>query len=271
MSRSVHVRRGVAALLLPLGLLGAAGCGGEDTEATDDPGASASVDVDAGGDQVEAGSAVDVSDFVALLAQSLEGGGTAHLTMEIEGGPSSISAEGDIDYEDAPPSMMLSMTMAGMSGQTMEMRMVDGIVYLKADMTGQKYLSLDTTDPSNPLGSALTDQLDPRSMFTAMEESIESVTYVGEDEVDGEEMRQYRVQLDSAAMADQLGPDASAGDLPEVVTYDMWFDEDGRYRQMSVDLGASNGTARMTFSDWGEPVTITAPPESDIMEMPSMG
>ena len=107
-------------------------------------------------------------------------------------------------------------------------------------------------------------------MMADLESSIESVKVVGQDTVDGDDVTVYAVELDSAAVAEQLGPEAKAADLPKTLTYEMSFDGDGHYRRMSVDLGDQAGTMEMTFSDWGEAVTIEPPPADQVTQMPGM-
>ena len=51
--------------------------------------------------------------------------------------------------------------------------------------------------------------------------------------------------------------------------YDAWFDADGLLRKVTTSMGKL-GTTSVTYDDWGSPVSITAPPASDVMEMPTL-
>ena len=46
---------------------------------------------------------------------------------------------------------------------------------------------------------------------------------------------------------------------------DVWFDEDGRYHTMAMKLG--DETVTETFSEWGEPVDVEAPPAAQVQDM----
>ncbi|MCW2766057.1 MAG: hypothetical protein JWO11_2016, partial [Nocardioides sp.] len=57
-------------------------------------------------------------------------------------------------------------------------------------------------------------------------------------------------------------------DIPKTVTYGMWFDGDGFFRQMNVDFGATTGGLNVTYDHWGDPVSIEAPAPDEVTTMP---
>ena len=136
-------------------------------------------------------------------------------------------------------------------------------------MKFEKFLKLDTNDPNSPfgnLGGVL--QGDPLSSFDAFDAGLEEATYVGAEEVDGEEMDHYVLTVDAEKAAKAQGTQLPSG--TGTVTYDLWIDDQDLMRRLEFGSGAEGMT--MTLSDWGKPVTVKAPPASALMELPgSMG
>jgi hypothetical protein len=288
MTRTLVVRRAAVAALLPLALTSLAGCGGKDepASAADEPASSASSGTtvtestpsdsasptdeatEDGGDAPEAGSPVDNSQFMDIFRSAFDNATTTQMTMTSNGSSSALTAEGVADYTTNPLSMALTMKSPQFGEGTAEIRLVDSVFYIKLPMLGKKFIQFDLNDPSNPFGTLLTDQLDPRSMFDGFERGLKSVTFVGSEDVNGESMDHYQVTVDSAALLQQSGQTTDGMNLPKKITYGMWFDGSGLFRQMRVDLGSTTGGLEVHYDHWGEPVTIQAPPSSEVTTMP---
>lgn len=281
--RSALARRALAGSAAAALLLVTSGCGGGDDTAAD-PGAAGSTSADAepsasappeeptseaAAEEVRAGASVDPGEFVDLLKASLDKASTASISITTAGGVGSLTGEGDADFSSTPPTMTMTMSLPQLGGDV-EMRLLDGVAYMKLPQTGDKFISFDLTDPSNPLGSAFTDQLDIATQFDAFGDAIDEVTYVGTDDVDGEELEHYSLAVDGQAVADQSGADAGAIGLPEVITYDVYFDAEGFFRRMAFDLGEQAGSTTLDYSDWGKDVSITAPRPGEITTMPGL-
>jgi hypothetical protein len=54
--------------------------------------------------------------------------------------------------------------------------------------------------------------------------------------------------------------------MPPTITYDVWVDDDDLMRQLDFELDGV--TVELRIDDWGEPVDVQAPEESDLVEMP---
>jgi len=192
---------------------------------------------------------------------------TADVTMEMSAGGQEIEAVGEADYSTQPPSMRMEMSGMGGMGE-MTMVMVDNVMYMKVAQMSDKFIKLDLDDPANPMGDSFTGQLDPRAQAEVIEAGLVSATYVGEEDVEGEDLDRYTAVVDAEAMFDQMELDpAAAGALPEEVTYDLWFDDEGRFAQMVVDMGATAGEVLIRFENWGTDVEIQAPPASQVTDM----
>jgi hypothetical protein len=63
-------------------------------------------------------------------------------------------------------------------------------------------------------------------------------------------------------------PSAAASALPADESLDVWFDGDGRYKQMRMDAAGEKVTE--VFSDWGKKVSISAPPAGQVTDLGSL-
>jgi len=291
MRRTLHthaLRRTAAATIAVLALGGLAACNDkDDSTATDDPSASSSASESTSAAPSEsasesptastsddasptAGETVDPDAFVADVLGGLSDATTAHMTMKMAGGPAQMTMDGDIDYTKTPPEMAMTMDYAMLGGKV-EMRLVDGVMYMQIPELGRgKWMKMPLTGKNSPLGDDLLDQMDPGSALKDMEGAVDAVTYVGDEDVDGESLHHYTMKVRSQAFRDlqsQLGG-TGAANLPSVITYDLWTDADGLMHQTKLAMG-DLGSVTMTLSNWGEPVDIQAPPPADVMKMPS--
>ena len=272
MSRPVTVRRALAAAALPLALTSLSACGSNDDAKAQDPSSgSSSSSSSSSADTPSAGDTVAPADFVDRFESGFTKTTTAHETLKMSMGTTgTLTGEGDVDYSSDSPAMQMTMKtdMTGASG-SIEMRLVDGVMYMTIPgMAGGKFVKFDLNDPSSPFGSLAT-QLDPQEAFKSFEAGIKSVTYVGaEDGLD-----HYQVTVDTKKMLakmGQTGSAASAAGMPATLTYDAWLDSEDRVNKMEIDLGKT-GTMDMTLSDFGQDVSVEAPPSSQVTQMPGMG
>lgn len=261
-------------LSLPLSLATLSACSGGDPsadasgtesgESSTEP--DASVDVDA-----TAGEEIEADEFIALMVSAFDRATTANLTMEMTAGGQEIEVTGQADYTGDPVSMRMDMSGMGGAGD-MTMVMVDNVVYVQLAQMSEQYVKVDLDDPGNPISGSFAGQLDPRAQAEMIEEGLTSATYVGEEEVDGEDLERYAAVVDSQAMLAGMDVDpGSAGALPAEITYDLWFDADGLHRQMVIDMGAAAGEMLIRFEDWGTDVDISAPPADQVTDLSEMG
>lgn len=261
MRRTITVRRAAAALALPLALSGLAACGSD----SDPAGSSKAADPG-----VEEGEEIAPADFVDSMQESFEDATTAHVTMTNDG-QFGINAEGDVDYSTEPPSMRMTMENEMLGGE-IETVMVDGVMYMQMGaMGGDKFIKMDLSEQSGLMGEDLTSRMDPSKALESMEAAIKTVTYEGEQEVDGEALDHYTLVIDTRKM---LGKDGAKGmaatGMPAEMPYEIWFDDDGMFRRTSMDMGEKAGKMVMTLDDWGKDVEIEAPPADQVTEMPEM-
>jgi hypothetical protein len=271
MRRSLTLRRSLAALALPLLLGGLAACGSDDEGA--DPAASSSSSTESEeSSETEAGGEVDKATFVDDLKAGLEASTTAQMTMHMDMGGQAIHADGEVDYTTTPPQMAMTMESPAAAGESIEMRMVDGVIYMNmGQMTNNKFVSFDLNDAANlpPGMDQLTSTLDPLAAFESFEDGLKSVVFVGDEDVDGEQFGHYKVVLDTSKV-DQFKELPTQAELPKTIAYDLWLDDENRMRKMNMEMAMGGAPTEMevAFTDWDEPVDIAAPPASEIVEQP---
>ncbi len=268
MRRSLTLRRSLAALALPLLLGGLAACGSDDE--APDPAASSSSATESS--ETESGE-VDKAAFVDDLKAGLEASTTAKMTMHMDMGGQAIHADGEVDYTTTPPQMAMTMETPAAAGQSIEMRLVDGVMYMNmGQMTNNKFVSFDLSDAANlpPGMDQLTSTMDPLAAFESFEEGVQSVVFVGDEDVEGEQLGHYEVKLDISKIQ-QFKELETQAELPKTVSYDLWLDDENRMRKMTMemDMGGAPMEMEAQFTDWDEPVDIAAPPASEIVEQPA--
>lgn len=276
----MRVRRLAAAAAASVLLVGLTGCGGDETTAVSDdattessptepsePTETESESEEPSEEPEEQSGGYDAEELLAAMKAAVEKNETSHLVMEMGGNGQSMTAEGDVSYAGDTTSMQLTMQSPEMGPGVIEMRMVDGVMYMSMPpMTPEgKFLKLDLNDPNSPLGSlGGVTQGDPLETFKAFDKGLRDVKYLGSEEVDGEEMDHYVLTVDGKAAAEAQG--APAGSVPDELTYDLWLDDQDLMRRVQYTM--AGGGVTISMSDWGEPVTVKAPAKADIMEMP---
>ena len=266
MRRTTTFRKMAAAAAVPTLLLGLAACGSDSADGSDGSAASAE---DAAEDLPEEGEEVDIEDFVADMKGGIEKATTAQTSMTMDYGSGGMEAEGEVDYTSDPIAMDLTMSGEAMSGQELELRMVDGIMYMNmGSMSNDKFLKYDLSDPSSlpPGMEDLQGQMDPLAAFDEFEPALKSVVFAGTEDVDGEELNHFTLVMDTAEVESLKDIPAEAG-LPDEVEYDLWFDGEYLMRKMDMTMEmATTVTLEATMDEWGEPVDIEAPDEKDVVD-----
>jgi hypothetical protein len=262
-SRSLTAIAAGVLLLAPL-----AGCGSDDktsdasakttssasSSPTDSASATDSSD-DSGDSGAASGDRLTKDNLVATMLAAMREKKTAHMVLELG---SSMDATADLRYGDGDTSMKMQMTMGTTKASVI---IVDGVMYIQ-QAAGTKYSKIGKDDPS--MGNLL-DQMSsfgPEASVAAMKDGLKKVEYAGTETVDGEELTKYHVTVDTAAVTKSLGSSADASGLPKTVTYEFYVDGDNLMRR--VDMEISGQKIVMKVSNWGKPVTIVAPPASQV-------
>ena len=284
-----RVLSGVAGSVL---LLTVAACGGDSADTAEDtpggdtvssattvteesPAETESPATDETGTDAEGG--YDSAELLDAMKAAIAEAESAHVTMEVNGdGQQAMTGEGDVSYAGDSTAMQMTMSIPQMGTGEMEIRMLDGVMYMAMPpMTPEgKFIKIDTNDPNSPLGDlgGVTTG-DPLATFDAFDAGLQDVEYVGAEDVEGEQMDHYVLTVDARKAARAQDQRWQQG-MPDTISYDMWLDDSDLMRRIEFDMGAMMGQSGgsggmvMTMSDWGKPVTVTAPPAKDLVEMP---
>jgi len=186
---------------------------------------------------------------------------TYHLTMDMSASGQAITGEGDVDMSDMNnPKMSLTMKAMGMD---MKMVMLDKVSYMNlGTLSGNKWVKMDQASLAKK-GGVDTSQLNPAESLEKSKAAITKVVFLGEDSG----LKHYQMTMDPTKITGAT----AAGTGP--LTYDVWVDGDNLMNKMEMKLSAAGtaGTIKMATSKWGEPVTIEAPPTSQITTMAGIG
>ena len=204
------------------------------------------------------------------------------MTIAFGGKRIDVPIDGAIDFEHQAASLSVDMSkLAGgvMSG-AMEIRMVDGTMYMnmgallgsRADsvLHGRDWVSVDVA----AMGGQSSTQ-NPADMLQALR-GAGDVRLVGHEEIDGTETDHYRADIDvQKAMEKVPAKDrdlAARGlsDLGSSFPIDVWIDHDGLPRRFALDIeipGQGSVRESIDYSDYGADVSIEAPPADQVQSM----
>jgi len=288
--RTSRARAALAALALVLaGTLAA--CGGDDdgqasdpepatdSESSAEPDETGEPSDDTGEQPAGGGSGLTEDNFASTLVAAQSEAGTVHLNGSFGTGGQSLSMDGDLQTGE-PAELGMDMQVEIPQVRTgVRMILVDQTVYMNLGRaSGDKYVRIDLADPSDPLGQQfgpLLDVADPSANLAALDEGLEELEEVGSETIDGAAATRYRATVNTeealaASGVSDTMPPQTAAQLPETFVYEVWVgDDDGLIRQLSFDLLGQ--ASELTFSDWGEPVQIEAPPANEIVKDGPLG
>lgn len=220
-----------------------------------------------------------VSDATILFSTSFdtETGDTSFL-MDMS------SMMGDLSGESDDP---LAGMFAGMMGE-MEVRQIGDTVYLKFPLftamfgAETEWVSMPAEEGGDFTSDFETMPTDPGDLLGNFDPAGATVETVGSENVNGVDATHYKVELDVSAMemtAEERSELEQSGIWAQgVIPVDLWVSDAGYMVRMimeidgsGLDLPADESFETMTlhydFFDINEPVTIEAPPASEVTSM----
>jgi len=222
--------------------------GSSPSEATDEP------------SPIDDGAQVDVAEFVDRLQAGIDKTKYAHIDFTMGGAGGEMKGAGDVDYTRKPPNMQMTMEIGP---EKVGMLLVDGFMYIQSSQAGNKYIKYDLSDPNNPLGSGLADQLDPAGSIKTFTKALSSVTSSGSEDVDGRSLDKYVLTVDTTQLAGQTDTTT----LPAEMQITVWLDDEDRMAKTSMGMGAVLYDA--SLSDFDTTVDLKAPPKDQVVTPPA--
>jgi hypothetical protein len=273
--RKTAVALSAFALAVTLGACGDKGNGSDATGA----------DGNGGGTVV----AANMADLAKSIDDKTADKSSAHMKLTADAAGEKITGEGDVEFGAQDSSMSMDMTT---SEGNMSMVLLDAVLYIKLPQElepGKAWIKIDSNSNSElakALGS-MTDQMsknaDPRATIKEFEKSGQ-ITDTKEEELDGKKTTHYSITVDVQKMADGQTDETSKTAMNEAIKaglkdfpVDVWMDEEQLPVRIALDMPTPNPATGQTttvkmqidYSNWGEPVEVTAPPAEQVAELPA--
>ena len=274
-------RLGICAATATLAAVAVAGCSGSGSSGGTNAG---------GGTKAGSGDSAAIS-LVADAMNKADSAGTVKVTgtMSAPGmsTPMTINAE-----EQYSPSVAMSMSLQ-IEGQTLSEILVGNVIYmdypaLSAELgSGKQWMEINLAKVtslgslSSLLDSARNDN--PTTQIAALVASG-SVTKVGTETVQGQQTTHYAGDLDASQLlsAGNTASNLTSSQLSSLkdeiksagvstVKVDLWVASDGLPVEEKYSEKTTAGTVvgDLYMSDWGAPVSVGAPPASEVTDMTS--
>jgi lipoprotein LprG len=179
---------------------------------------------------------------------------TMSMGMEMAAEGQTVTMTGQVRMTKSTMDMTVDYDMLGM---TFDMIMIDGKVYMG---TGGQYQEMSPQEMGADSVDELMAQTDARAQIESLKGAIVSVEPQGEEEIEGIPTTHYLVTVDPTKLTN-VDPAAAAA-MGDSFGYDYWLDEADRTVRMAYAVQGVD--ASITYSNFGEPVEITAPDPSTL-------
>jgi hypothetical protein len=179
------------------------------------------------------------------------------------------TVSGDVDIQKR--ALRISASLPTLMGLTADIIQVDGYQYMKYSLGGPKYTKSDiellaTAAP----GASMDISKTVDSLKSQLDAAGSKATLVGHDKIDGRDAYHISVTVPTSYINQQLGAlgSTTGGMTLDSASLDYWVYSDST-NPAKIDLKASsasigNVALTVTMTKYNQPVTITAPPASEI-------
>jgi hypothetical protein len=232
-----------------------------------------------------------LADLAQLVSSRTAAEHTAHATMNVTSAGQSITGQGDVSFAGKASKVQMAMTIPSLGdlnmvlvGSTMYMQLPQSLIktekpWVKVDANG--------TDAASKALAAVVSQeqqsLDPSQILSQIAPGGKILSH-SQATVDGQPATHYVVSVDTAKMlqSPKITPQmkqmlqTEGAALPPTLNYDIWINSDNLPVKFSLKENVTiKGSAPQqvaivgTYTDWGKPVDISAPPASQVGPLPS--
>jgi hypothetical protein len=186
--------------------------------------------------------------------------------MTVAGSAPSRSS-GDMRYGGRGSEIHLTTRTPKLGSGALEMVVLHDAAYVSIPglVKAGKFIRIGKDDPRFEQLAGASLQMSPDQSVKAFRAGLISVRERGRDTVQGVSTTRYEVKADTVRALQAQGSDAVPG-MPDTLTYQVWLDGQDRMRRMGLVIEGTRLT--MELSRWGEPVSIAAPPKSDVVKPP---
>lgn len=213
----------------------------------------------AGQESTDTGASSDLDDFNDSMATSAGGNEPYHFVMTLDTAGFKMKGEGDFG-----PGPVMQMTLGTPLGKT-KMILIGKQAYMRMPTLGNTWFKM-------PVDIANQQQAgsNPNAYFDLFKKSG-NVTLVGTEDIKGVSTKHYHVVIPAADIKKSGVVDESAADiLKGDLVYDVWIDEDKHPVMLTntMDIEGMKTKMVMKFSNFGVPVSVQAPPKSEVKDFP---
>ena len=258
-------------------LLGLPGCGGSDASSTPPSGAAAARAAASG--TGSSGRPVDTADLVRRVDEAVRAESTATITFTSDAASGQSTGSGAVRYLDKGAEMRFDMTAAG---QRLAMIVLSDALYVHSPekVRGKNWLKISRagTDPLSRSFSQLFDSVTANTDVSTTVAALKNAKFTdgGTAHVGGKAMHRYVADLDEkalvaelpASLRSSLGPQFKGAHGSTTLYLD---DADLPLRiESSIELSSGPSTSAVSYAGWGEPVSIAAPPASQVTDLAAL-
>ncbi|HEY3751759.1 MAG TPA: hypothetical protein VGL80_21470 [Pseudonocardiaceae bacterium] len=227
--------------------------------------------------------AASVADLGAAVQHNAAEKNSVHVDMNVTvPGAGALTASGDMRFAGTKSAVHLTMDLPSVGN--MEMVVVDGTFYMKlpaglASLMGGSddkpwaKVDLGSTDAiTQSLGSTadFANQVDPTQMINQIK-SAGTITKVTHETLNGQQTTHYAITVDVAKLAG-AEKQSMAGLGVTTLPFDIWVNSDNLPVRIITKVGYADpvsGSSQqvavtVNYTNWGQPVTVTAPPADQV-------
>lgn len=217
----------------------------------------------------------------AAAAKTAKISGSMDIAVSGENITAPITGAIDFEHQAAEMKVDLSGMAGGVMSGALEIRMVDGVMYMNMGgmlgdrassiLGGKDWIAVDT----EAMGAQDSGTQNPADMLQSLR-GAGDVEYVGHGRIDGVEVDHYHAEIDLQKAIDKLPEKFRAKSeqgmklLGNAFPVDVWIDADGLPRRFALDMdlgGKGSVKEQVDYTDYGAPVTIVAPPADQVQSM----
>lgn len=256
----------ISALALTAGLMGCSSGKGitDGIAASTGRPATAAGPSDAGSSGPAAGGSTSASSFAGAALRAIEQAKSVKLAATVSALGPQLKSHGELRFESGRTDAHVFVD--GGNGLQVEVVVLDGETYTKG-------LTTDKTKPwtkTHGDTAAMLQAADPRVLLKELQAAA-TLQSTGTKKINGVDAVGYRGALDlRKVVAQQPGLKDSLQDVIDAgITHSdiqVWADDQSRIVRIAttIKMQGRGSTQTVDFTGWGSPVTITAPPASQV-------
>ncbi|GAB76583.1 hypothetical protein SAMN05421595_1713 [Austwickia chelonae] len=205
--------------------------------------------------ELQPGQQVDKNKFFETARFGVKQLKSHSFTSEYGKSGSVMTSSGVIDNSD-PGNVKRQVTMKSPTGKSQDFVVADKFLYSRTSNSSDKWIKAPVGQRADQILASVSAVPDDSKNL------VQLITYVGEEDVNGKKTKHFSLTLNAPT-----GSTAAATGDAGTSKVEYWLDDKYLPRKM---VNVVNGLPSTTLYDkWGEPVTITVPPEDQVTLAPS--